>query len=222
MPGEPRAGSSDAPTSSARSWRDTPEEVWRAIEQRCARVTFDDGDVVMHHGSAGRSCYAVVSGSVLVTATSTQGSTLVIGRRGPGDLIGELAALEEAPRTATVTAQGDVVAHVLRRQDLLDLLDEYPAWAIALLQQLARRLRSMTERFALRSEDLRHRIAEVLVTNYDATGDPAFRSTREELASWVGATREATARTLQQMQADGLVTLGRGVVSVADRTRLAP
>lgn len=216
------ADPSSSPSSVTRSWGDTPDDVWRAIEQRCPRVTFDDGDVLMHHGSAGRTCYAVVSGRVLVTATSTQGSTLVIGRREAGDLIGELAALEEAPRAATVTAQGPVAAYVLRRQDLLDLLDEYPAWSIALLQQLARRLRSMTERFALRSEDLRHRVADVLVTNYDATGDPAFRSTRDELASWVGATREATVRTLQQLQSDGLVTLGRGVVSVVDRARLAP
>jgi len=197
-----------------------PAEVWQAIEQRCTRVEFEDGEALMHHGGGGRTCYAIVSGTVLVTATSSQGSLLVLNRRGPGSLVGELAALEGAPRAATVTARGDVVTRVLRSEDLFALLDEHPSWAISMLQHLAGQLRSMAERYALRSEDLRRRVAELLAVHFDETGDPDFRSSREELAGWVGATREATARTLQHMRADGVVELGRGVVTVTDRDGL--
>jgi CRP-like cAMP-binding protein len=53
----------------------------------------------------------------------------------------------------------------------------------------------------------------------EETGEMTFRSTREELASWVGATREATARMLQKMQADGVVRLSRGSVEIVDLDR---
>lgn len=206
---------------STRTKQGIPTDVWADIERRCPRMEFADGDALMHHGSPGRGCFAILDGTVLVTTASTQGSTVVLARRGAGDLVGELATLTDSPRTATVTARGPVVAHALRRDDLLELLEEHPAWSVELLVVLADRLRTITQRYSVRSEDLRHRVCDLLATHLDETGDPSFRSTREELAGWVGATREATARVLHEMKSDGLVRLGRGVVTVVDRNALA-
>jgi CRP/FNR family cyclic AMP-dependent transcriptional regulator len=198
----------------------TWELVWRAIAERGVRVRFAPGEVLMHHGATGRTCFAIESGAVLATATSTQGAELVLSRRSSGELVGELAALEGAPRSATVIAKTEVSAFKLRSEQLHDLLVEYPEWAVALLRHLAGRLRTLSERYALRSEDLRSRIGELLATNMEETGDPAFRSTRSELASWVGATREATIRVLQEMGREGLVELQRGAVVVLDAGRI--
>ena len=74
--------------------------------------------------------------------------------------------------------------------------------------------------FTLRSEDLRRRLEALLATHVEETGEMTFRSTREELAGWVGATREATTRMLQQMQADCIVRLSRGSVETLDLDRL--
>lgn len=166
-------------------------EVWRAVEDRGYPVEFQCGEALMHQGSTGRSCYAIVSGTTLVTATSTQGATLVLGRRLRGSLVGDLAALEGAPRSATVTAKDDVTSIKLNSEDLHEIIRQHPDWSIQLLQ---------------------HRLLEVLVANYEESGDPVFRSTREELAGWVGATREAVVRSLQRMKSDGIVDLGRGTV----------
>ena len=187
-------------------------EVWRAVEDRGHPVEFKCGEALMHQGSTGRSCYAIVSGTTLVTATSTQGATLVLGRRFRGSLVGELAALEGAPRSATVTAKDDVTSIKLNWEDLHEIIRQHPDWSIQLLQHFAGRIRILSERFAMRSEDLQHRLLEVLVANYEESGDPVFRSTREELAGWVGATREAVVRSLQRMKSDGIVDLGRGTV----------
>jgi CRP/FNR family cyclic AMP-dependent transcriptional regulator len=190
------------------------------IEARGVAVAFQAGEAILHHGATGRSWFAIQSGTVLVTATSTQGATLVLGRRAAGELIGELAALEGAPRAATAAAKDDVTALKLQPEDLDAILRANPDWAIMLLQDLAGQLRSMSYRYTLRSEDLRRRVEALLSTHLEETGELVFRSTREELAGWVGATREATARMLQKMRADGIVELGRGSVEILDVDRL--
>lgn len=197
-----------------------PVQAWQMIQRRGVDVTFGAGETLLHHGALGRTWFAMVSGTALVTATSTQGATLVLGRRSSGDLLGELAALEGAPRAATATAKDKVVAIKLQREDLNAILRENPEWALMLLQQLAGQLRSMSYRYTLRSEDLRRRLEALLATHVEETGEMTFRSTREELASWVGATREATTRMLQTMQADGIVGLSRGSVETLDLDRL--
>ncbi len=197
-----------------------PVQAWQMIKRRGVDVTFGAGETLLHHGALGRTWFAIVSGTALVTATSTQGAILVLGKRSSGDLLGELAALEGAPRAATATAKDEVVAIKLQREDLDAILRENPEWALMLLQQLAGQLRSMSYRYTLRSEDLRRRLEALLTTHVEEAGEMTFRSTREELASWVGATREATARMLQKMQADGIVRLSRGSVEIVDIDRL--
>ncbi|MFN3258881.1 MAG: Crp/Fnr family transcriptional regulator [Ilumatobacter sp.] len=195
-----------------------PADVWATIRELGVARRFEDGDVLLHHGGEGRSCYAIRSGIALVTVTSTQGATLVLGRRGPDTLVGELAALEGAPRSATVTAKSQLDTYRLTSDQLHATLERHPDWAVSLLEHLAGRIRSLTERYALRSEDLRRRVTEVLSTHLEETGDPVFRSSREELAGWVGATREAVIRCLQQMRADGVVLLRRGSVQLVQAT----
>lgn len=181
---------------------------------RGVEVRFAAGSVLLHHGDTTRHCYAIRSGEVLVTASSSQGSTVVLARRGPGTVIGELAALDGAPRSATVRAVTEVVADVLAAADLEALLREQPDLALAELRRLSRQMRQLTERYALRGEELRTRLLDLLSTNLAETGDPVFRSTREELAGWVGATREAVIRTLRELEIEGIVALRRGAVEL--------
>ena len=191
--------------------------MWASVIERGLPVHFSAGVALLHHGDASQHCYAIRSGEVIVTATTTQGATVVLGRRGPGDLVGELAALGSAPRTATVRARTEVDAVALSADGLADLFRSDPDVALAWTRWLAGEYRALTERYAGRSEDLRTRVLQLLVTNAEVTGEPVFRSTREELACWVGASREAVTRTLHDLDLDGLVTLSRGGVRLAQR-----
>lgn len=194
--------------------------IWEAMAGRGREVHFGPGDVLVHHGDVSHHCYAIIDGEVLVTATSSQGGLVVLGRRGPGAVVGELSALDRKPRAATVTARTAVVANVLQPDEFEELLRHEPEVAIAELRRLSAQLRSLTERYALRGDELKTRVASLLLTHADEGGGEVFRSTREELAGWVGATREATIRSLRELESDGAVVLGRGVVEVADRDRL--
>jgi CRP-like cAMP-binding protein len=188
--------------------------MWEAAITRGREVHFAAGEALIHHGDAARHCYVIRSGEVLVTATTSRGATVVIARRGPGSIVGELGALDGAQRTATVRAISDVLAVVLSEADLEGLLRDHPDFAVAEVRRLSRQLRELTERYSARNEELNMRVVKLLRTHTEATGDPVFRSTREELAGWVGATREAVTRALTELAAEGVVELGRGSVEL--------
>jgi CRP/FNR family transcriptional regulator, cyclic AMP receptor protein len=188
--------------------------MWDAAIRRGREVYFSAGEALIHHGDEARHCYVIHSGEVLVTATTSRGATVVIARRGPGSIVGELGVLDGAARTATVRAIGDVRAVVLTAAELERLLLDHPDFAVAEVRRLSRQLRELTERYAVRNEELNVRVVQLLRTHADATGDPVFRSTREELAGWVGATREAVTRALSELAAEDVVELKRGSVEL--------
>lgn len=188
--------------------------MWDAVAERGTAVSFSPGEVLLHHGDVSGHCYAILDGEVLVTATSSQGATVVLGRRRAGAVIGEMSALDGSPRSATVRASTEVEAVVLTAEQFEALILEQPELALDQIRRLARQFRDLTERYSVRGEELRMRVMQLLETNADETGNRIFRSTREELAGWVGATREAVIRTLRDLEAEGRVVLRRGAVEL--------
>lgn len=175
-------------------------------------VEYRRGEVVLHEGEEGDHCVAIIRGDLLVTTSSSTGATVVLARRRPGDFIGELSLLDGVPRSARVVATTDVEARRMNAQELEQLLLSQPDLALEEIRRLAAEVRSLSRRVTGRSEELRVRVLDMLHLQTEVTGEAVFRSTREELAGWVGATREAVSRTLTDLQAEGLVVLGRGQV----------
>jgi CRP/FNR family cyclic AMP-dependent transcriptional regulator len=95
------------------------------------------GTVLMREGQVGSECFVIVSGQATATLN---GKTLA--QLGPGDAVGEMALLDNAPRSATVTADTDLHVFVLTPQSFDEVLTE-PAVAKGLLRSLARRLREI-------------------------------------------------------------------------------
>lgn len=195
--------------------------LWTAITEAGTAVTFEPGEALVRHGEHDTSCYAVIDGEVIVTATSKQGSTVVLRRQGPGAVIGDLAALDGGQRSATVVARTPVRALALTEEQFRSLISEDSELALNELRRLAAQVTSLTARILIRGEELQSRIAQILLANIDETGDQTFRSTRQELADWVGATREAVTRTLNDLERLGLLRLSRGAVEVLDRSGLS-
>lgn len=104
-----------------------------------ARVSEDlevePGTVLCREGEIGQEFFVIIDGKVKVTRKGRR-----IATRGTGDFVGEIALLEEIPRTATVTADTPVRLFVLTRKDFRHLLDENPGVERKVLRALARRL----------------------------------------------------------------------------------
>lgn len=102
----------------------------------CDEVSLDKGEVLFEAGEAGDSMFVIVSGQVEVVRSGS-----VIARLGEGESVGEMAALDWEPRSATVRATAACHLVRLERNDLMDLLTDYPELVRNLARVLVERIR---------------------------------------------------------------------------------
>ncbi|HLU66400.1 MAG TPA: cyclic nucleotide-binding domain-containing protein [Kofleriaceae bacterium] len=102
----------------------------------CGEISLDGGEELFHAGEEGDALYVVVEGEVEVVR---QGEA--IARLGPGECVGEMAALDWEPRSATVRALEPTTVVRLERNDLMDLLTDYPELVRSLARVLVDRIR---------------------------------------------------------------------------------
>jgi CRP/FNR family transcriptional regulator, cyclic AMP receptor protein len=159
-----------------------------------------------------------------------QSSTVVVvasGRvkvRGPGALLGELSAIDGLPRSASVAALEPVVAHVMHVEAFREFLDSHAQVAVALLHLVVERLRDADRKRAeFAAYDTSARVAQRIVELAERFGEPDAQGTRitvalsqDELAGWVGASREAVAKALRVLREQGQLATGRRTMTVLD------
>ncbi|MQX36702.1 cyclic nucleotide-binding domain-containing protein [Roseospira navarrensis] len=104
-----------------------------------SRVVYRAGEVLMRQGEPGEDAYVIVDGMADVLVERNDSETAV-AERGPGDLIGELALLCDAPRSATVRARTQIEVLLISRDVLFRLLDDNPQVGASLTRTIARRL----------------------------------------------------------------------------------
>ena len=181
--------------------------------------------VVLYEGQLDAPVVIVQEGRLRVSALASDGRELVLAFRGPGAILGELAALDHGRCSATVTAVDDVRAIVLTAADFHAFLHARPDAAIALLRLLGQRLRDADrKRVEFAALDTVGRVAARIVELSDRFGEPqadgstsiTLTLSQEELATWVGSSREATVKALAQLRGLGLVETGRRRILVHD------
>ena len=191
-----------------------------SLARLCQTRRLPAGQTLFVKGDPGDALYGVRRGQIRIETGTTAGERLTIEVFGAGDLFGEIAVLDGRPRTADAVAQEDAELFVLPRADFLKTLESDGRLAIRIIELLCARLRSTNERteemmFLPLSVRLARRL-NTLVQDFGAE----VQITQDELAGLVGVTRESVNRQLQEWRASGIVTLGRGRISV-DRERLA-
>lgn len=143
---------------------------------------------------------------------------------GDGSVFGELSVLDPGPRTTTASAITACELGVLRREDLMNLLDAYPKLAHGLMRQLARRLRHATDYASdLVLNDVHGRTARTLQHLADLFGEPSPQGTvvrhgltQQEIAHMVGASRESVNKFLMDLTDHGVITLSYRAFVVVD------
>jgi len=169
-----------------------------------------------------RVLYVITAGSVKVTRLSEDGDESVLGLVGRGGCIGEVAALDGAPRSATVTAVEAVETLALARDDLLAAIREEPELAVALIATLAARLRAADVRLEdAYFSDLATRLARRLLLLAEQHGRQTADGiaaplplTQTELANMLGAARSRVNGLLGSFQDEGLIRLAKGSFTV--------
>ena len=178
--------------------------------------TYRRGQWLFHQGDPGDFVVLLVRGRVKVVAAHTSGGTSILSVRGPGELVGELTAIDGSPRLAGATALDSLTVRLIAADEFRVLVAARPSLSLALLRMLVRRLQEADRRRAeFGSADTAFRIARLLPELADDDGYVTL--SQEELAGMVGASRESVARALASLRRDGLVATDRRRIAIRDR-----
>jgi CRP/FNR family transcriptional regulator len=204
-----------------------PEELSHVAEVAVPRA-WETGQVVFREGDASDTCYVVREGHARAVRTHGDGRTITLATFGPGDIFGELAMFEDERRSATVEAIEPTSVVGVLGPDMRRLMGEHPAIAARLVVALGRRLREMNERLSRQSfQTVQSRVAVVLrqlVEQEVAAGgdgsDVLVTATQADLAQLAGSSRESASRFLAVLERAGVISQGRGRLTVHDAEAL--
>jgi CRP/FNR family cyclic AMP-dependent transcriptional regulator len=197
-------------------------EALEAIAALCMSRHLKAEETLFLKGDEGDALYAVRRGRIRIATGTETGRRITLNLLGPGDVFGEVALLDGGPRTADAIAVEPTELFMVHRRDFVELLELQPKVAVRIIEFLCERIRWMSDRMEEATLlPLSARLAQRLLTLSDDYGAELDIS-QEELAVFVGASRESVNRQLQAWRRKGLVELGRNRIRVLDRTQLAP
>jgi len=197
-------------------------DILEAIAGLCVTCSLAREETLFLKSDPADALYAIRRGQIRIGTGTETGRRLTLNLLGPGDVFGEVALLDGRPRTADAIAVEPTELFVVRRRDFLDLLERRPAVAIRIIELLCERFRWMSDRMEeVVLLPLPQRLAQRLLALSDDYGAELWVS-QDELAIFVGATREAVNRQLRAWKRKGFLETSRNRIRLLDKTALAP
>ncbi len=192
---------------------------------------FEAGAVVFREGDEGSTCYIVRTGRARAIREHPDGRSITLAHFDSGDIFGEMAMLDGERRSATVEATEATEAIAILSADMHRLLREHPDISVKLIAALGQRLRDTNERLARQSfQTVQSRVAAALAQLVAAARgsdgsapetDVLITATQAELAQLAGSSRESASRFLAVLERAGIITQGRGKLTVHDPEALS-
>jgi len=211
----------DASTFLGRLGPDDASALFEAGRRRHHRP----GEVLLSEGEAPTSVIAVLHGTVKVMKTGTSGREVLLELRSSGDVLGELGAVDGAPRSASVFTLGEVEVLAVAADRFDRLLRERAGMAHAVLATVVHRLRrSSARQLEFGTLDVVGRVCARLVELAVAHGEPGEgggvvvrRSiSQQDLADWAAVSRDGVVRALAELRSNGWVETGRRRIVVRE------
>lgn len=188
---------------------------------RFAEVTrereYPKNSVILFEDDPGDALYIVSTGQVKVVLIGEDGREVILSVLGDGDFFGEMALIDDEPRSAHVIAMRDSQLLVLRREDFQVQLEAHPQIALKLLRVLVQRLRRADEKIGgLVLLDVNGRVAQLLLDLAAESGGPRItrRLTHHTIAQMIGSSRETVSRTMRDLVEKGCIEVSRREIVV--------
>jgi len=186
------------------------------------------GDVIYLPGDVSNRVYFLKGGRVKLTGMSEDGHEVLLDLIGPGEIFGEVGAIQKTPRTTSAQAVEDVLLFEMDRKDFEALVLSHQEIALRVLKRVAFRLkRAEAQLVSVICKDVPTRVREALVdlmddgSVYKPNPPVKIRLTQQDVANLIGASRQETARALKELQKSGVLDLKyrRIVVKAPDLLR---
>jgi len=190
----------------------TDSDLTKIASKMVPRV-YEKGQMILLEESTGETFFIITQGAVKVTRLSANGREVILAILGESDFFGEMSLLDGEGRSANIVANEDAKVLTLSRSDFLDCLESYPKIAIALLEELAIRLRKSDQQIeSLSLSDSEHRIGITLIRlagelGTIKQGHVTIKNLpyQQDIANMAGTSRETVSRTLKLLEDKKLV-----------------
>jgi len=187
------------------------------IDRQTEMLTSPKGRILYSQDDHAEALFLLKTGRVQIYRLTPSGKRLELATLEPGTFFGEMPLLGESLRHTYAEAASDCLLCVMSRADVERLIREHPSVALRMMEVLGRRLalaEARLEEMAYRG--VAARIAAVLLRMSNGQSGSVLAITHQELGDMIGALRETVTKTLDEFQADSLVDLGRGRITVRD------
>jgi len=195
------------------------DRIWHAAREK----SYPKNSVILFEDDLGDALYVVLGGQVKVVLVGEDGREVILSILGEGNFFGEMALIDDQPRSAHVIATQDSKLLVLRRDDFHQCLEASPRIALGLLRAMSRRLRQADDKIGgLVLLDVNGRVARLLLEladDHDGRIIPR-KVTHHTIAQMIGSSRETVSRTMRDFSDQGLIEVSRQSIAIADRSRL--
>jgi CRP/FNR family transcriptional regulator/CRP/FNR family cyclic AMP-dependent transcriptional regulator len=195
-----------------------------ALQQDLIQRQFRQGEAIFQQGDPGQMLYLIESGQVRIYLQDEEGQETSVIVYGPGEIFGELAVIDEMPRSASALAMEDTVVHILSRDRFRAHMRNSPQPALNFLKALSMRVRYSTQQVeSLTLHDVPNRLARKLLELAQQHGSVVPEGVRinltlnqSDLAGLVGTTRESINKTLGAFRRQGLIPMEQGRLTIID------
>jgi CRP/FNR family cyclic AMP-dependent transcriptional regulator len=178
------------------------------IESRAVPRNYPRNAVVISEGDEATSMFIILSGSVKVYHTEADGKETILNTQGPGPHFGDLALVDDAPRSASVMTLEPSRLLVLSKAAFKECLEESPEVGYHLVQALARQVRRLTETVNMMGRDVYGRIRtilESLAVEREGTLVIDQAMTQQDIANRIASSREMVSRVFKELKAGGYI-----------------
>lgn len=125
-------------------FEDLPYELLTALAEKVGRRQLEAHEVLFSKGEKGESLFVIDSGWVKIVTEDSQGNELILNQLGAGEVIGEMALLDNEPRSAGVVALSRTTVLELKRDDFMEILKQQPDIALSVIRNFSSRMRYNT------------------------------------------------------------------------------
>jgi CRP/FNR family transcriptional regulator, cyclic AMP receptor protein len=205
-----------------------PEPLGEQLEPHARLITARRGQILLSFGDSSSDVYLLLGGRLRIELHPLSGREVILADVGPGAIVGEMAALDEQPRSATVLATSDCTLALLPGSRFREAVFASPETAQWMARRLVSRIRLLTEKiFELNALAVRNRLhcellrmcLEVDISGNRAVIEPS--PTHAELAGRIGTHREAVTRELQYLAGKEIIAQERRQLVVTDVAEIA-
>jgi CRP/FNR family cyclic AMP-dependent transcriptional regulator len=199
------------------------ENAIRRFEGHAVRRKFPRNTIIFSKGDESDSLYLVCKGKVKVVIEDEQGKEIVLSVMGPGEYFGEMAAVDGAPRSATVVTREPTELMIIHRSDFRNVLSSNPDVVFNLLKVLVDRLRRADEKIErLAFMNVHGRVVDFLLRMAEPQDQKWVvreKPTHQEIGNTIGCSREMVSKVLRELLRNGTISIERNRIVINRRLR---